>query len=264
MPTALPAGARLVGAWHLTAGDPRFGGLSALVWRGGWLVGLNDSGVVIRFHPPGTGDDRVLLQDLPDGPGPAMRKSSRDSEALLADPAGDGWWVAFEQYHSLWRFSRDFRRAEAHHPIDDPRWSVNRGIEGLLWNDGGPVAIAEIGDEAIRLTPSRRIAIVGTDRWISDAARLADGRALVVLRSIGLGGIESRVALLDETVRPMQVGPAARVAVGALANLEGAAVEPLAGGGSRLWLVSDNDFWRSRQTVLVAIDLPPGWTPVAS
>ena len=151
--------------------------------------------------------------------------------------------------------------ADRHHWLESPNFTVNEGVEALLGSGAGPVALAENGYEAIAFDPPRRIAIEGNRRWISDATRLADGRAVVVLRSVGAAGIEGWLALIDETSRPMRIGPAVRIAAGPLTNLEGAAAEPRPHGVTRLWLVSDNDFWPIRDTVLMAIDLPPGWAP---
>ena len=39
-------------------------------------------------------------------------------------------------------------------------------------------------------------------------------------------------------------------------NAEGIAAEPLVGGASRLWIVTDNDFAGYRRTLLLAVDLP--------
>ena len=63
-------------AWHLTADDARFGGLSALAVQDGELIALTDSGVVVRFVPPALGSRANMafaLHDLPDGPGSALQ-----------------------------------------------------------------------------------------------------------------------------------------------------------------------------------------------
>jgi len=48
----------------------------------------------------------------------------------------------------------------------------------------------------------------------------------------------------------------ARIALGARDNVEAIAAEPRAGGGTRLWLLTDNDFRPRAPTLLVALDLP--------
>ena len=60
---------KLVGAWQLTSDDPRFGGISALAIDRGRMIGLSDSGVVIRFSAPGQSSGPAWIGELPDGPG---------------------------------------------------------------------------------------------------------------------------------------------------------------------------------------------------
>jgi hypothetical protein len=45
--------------------------------------------------------------------------------------------------------------------------------------------------------------------------------------------------------------------LGALDNIEGIAVESRAGGSTRLWMISDDNFQRPLRTLLLAVDLPP-------
>jgi len=48
----------------------------------------------------------------------------------------------------------------------------------------------------------------------------------------------------------------ASLSLGPTANVEGITAEPRPGGGTRLWLVTDNDFRPRAPTLLVALDLP--------
>ena len=54
--------------------------------------------------------------------------------------------------------------------------------------------------------------------------------------------------------------PARRIALdlGPLDNMEGIAAERLPDGGTRLWIVSDDNFRPWMRTLLVALDLGPG------
>jgi hypothetical protein len=45
--------------------------------------------------------------------------------------------------------------------------------------------------------------------------------------------------------------------VGRLDNFEGVAAEPLPRGGSRLWLITDDNLQRPMRTLLIALDLRP-------
>jgi hypothetical protein len=43
-----------------------------------------------------------------------------------------------------------------------------------------------------------------------------------------------------------------------VAHFEGIAVEPRGDGGTRLWLITDDNFQPPMTTMLVALDVPPG------
>lgn len=245
VPVAVGEGLR---GWRLTAPDRRFGGLSALAVDGGHLVALTDSGVVVRFAPPGASEPlRVALHDLPDGPGGALRKSGRDSESLLADRGGRGWWVGFEIYHSLWLFDRDFRRVLERRRLDVD-WPANRGGEALVAGPAGVIVLPEGGGV---VAGGKMVA----PAWTADATRLGDGRLVLLIRRPGLGGFDNQLWIAAGAGQP-----ARRIAldVGVLDNMEGIAAAPLPDGGTRLWIVSDDNFRPWMRTLLVALDLGPG------
>ena len=186
--------------WRLTAPDRRFGGLSALAVERGALLALTDSGVVARFAPPIAGAPlRIALHDLPDGPGHPLRKSSRDSESLLPDPAGRGWWVAFENRHSLWLFDRGFRRVLAQRRLKVD-WPVNRGGEALAWGGAGPMVLPENGGPAVGGAFSRASRDGGCDAAGRRSAGLARPphslRGVSILRS---GSVPGRASRRDES-----------------------------------------------------------------
>ena len=233
-------------AWRLSAPDRRFGGLSALAIDRGAFIALTDSGVIVRFAPPVPANRlRIALRDLPDGPGRASRKAGRDSESLLADPRGRGWWVGFEFHHTMWLYDRDLRRVLARRALK-VEWSSNRGAEALVAGSTGVMALPEDGGHAAGGT---LIAPVGT----SDATRLPDGRLVLLVRRFGLAGFDTRLWIAAGGGKP-----ARRIALGLgkLDNMEGIAAVPLADGGTRLWIVSDDNFRPWMRTLLVAIDLP--------
>ncbi|MFL6773674.1 MAG: esterase-like activity of phytase family protein, partial [Sphingomicrobium sp.] len=100
----------LAGAWRLTSDDPRFGGISALALDGGSLLALSDSGVLVRFAKLEGSTVSAAIRELPDGPGDPRFKSRRDSEAIVRDASGRGWWVAFENRNELWLYDGGFAR----------------------------------------------------------------------------------------------------------------------------------------------------------
>lgn len=240
--------------WRLTAPDPRFHGLSALAVDGADLIALTDAGVVVRFAPPLAASERIAfrLHDLPAGPGPTHRKAGRDSESLVRDPLGRGWWVGFENRHSLWLFDRQFGSVVERHSLDTA-WSRNKGAEALVAGSKGRVfALPErggrsMGDDGTRgpLAPSGS----------ADATRLPDGRLALLVRRITVAGFVSEVRISAGAEKPPR---RLTLPLDRLANAEAIAAAPNGDGGTRLWIATDDNFKPWMRTYLLALDLAPG------
>ena len=244
---------RIAGAWRLTSGESRFGGVSALAVDRGGLLALTDSGVVIRFPKPAQGRQVAVFHDLPDGPGPARFKAGRDSEALALDRAGRGWWVAFENHHAAWLFDRDFKRIEQRIGLGRFGWPANKGAEGALSTGAGLWLFPEEGRELVRIAvdgAARRIALANSADRVADVAIVPDGRIIVLARSFSPAGFSARLLMLDGN----RLAPLASLRLGRLDNPEAIAAEALPGGGTRLWVMTDNDFRRRVPTLLIALD----------
>jgi len=256
---------RLVGAWRLTADDYRFGGLSALVATEGGLLAMSDSGGLFRFRFPTGEKGTVAVSELPDGPGSPALKKNRDSEALVADPDGEGWWVAFENHNEVWRYDRAYEKATGRIEFGMKRWPVNLGIEAMVADKGGLILIPEQAREVVTVIgdQARSQPLTGVGSKISDAARLPDGTIIVLMRDVGLTGFRVSLGVLAGQAGEWHVERRVQLDVGALVNLEGLAVERRPHGGIRLWIVSDDNFQHPLETVLVAFDLPPGGWPGA-
>jgi hypothetical protein len=84
---------------------------------------------------------------------------------------------------------------------------------------------------------------------------MADGRLVLLVRRPTWRGFESELRIAAGAGKP-----ARRIAlnVGALDNMEGVAAAPLPNGGTRLWIVSDDNFRPWMRTLLVTLDVPPG------
>ena len=248
---------RIVGAWRLFADDPRFGGISALAVDGGELIAISDSAVVARFPKPGLKESWVTLRELPGGPGRAGFKVNRDSEVLLGDPKGRGWWVAFENRDELWLYDRAFGRAIKRIGINGSDLGSNRGIEGMVAQGEHLLLFPESGGRAIQLEPviSRRIS--GVSGWLSDAVRLPTGTILLVNRRPTLIGLGNSLILLEADGAGYRATGHWRIPVGRLDNVEALAAEPTAGGGVRLWMMTDNNLQQRRRTLLLALELRP-------
>ncbi len=255
-PTRTPL--RLAGAWEVDADDPRFGGLSGLAIDRGRFLAVSDLGAAIRFDRPGAQGARVQLSDLRDGPAAFGEKWARDAESLAPDPARRGWWVAFEQNHSLWLFDRDFGRALASIDLRRDDWWNNRGAEGLIAEGDQLLVVAENGRDAMRARKGELVRLAldaGAD--VADAARAPDGSSWILLRSKGPGGIAQSIAPLIRSGGGYRAGPAWPLPKGAFDNYEGMAIEALPAGGLRFWLVTDDGHRIMARTLLVALDHVP-------
>lgn len=242
----------VAGAWRVTSADPRMGGVSALAVDRGGLLALTDSGVTIRLPKPVAARGVAEFRDLPSGPGQSNQKSGRDSEALARDSAGRGWWVAFEHFHSAWLFDRDLRRVIRTVDLSAMGWRSNLGAEGAVSTEEALLLFPESGEEIVRVRDSRiaRTALANPSGNLSDASMLPDGRIVVIARTYSPAGFSSRLLLFDKG----RLRPLAKLALGRLDNAEAIAAEPLAGGGTRLWVMTDNDFRRRVPTLLIALD----------
>ena len=246
---------RLAGAWRLTSDDPRFGGISALAVDRGRLVALSDSGVVVRFAPSRR---TALIGELPAGPGNAGFKVNRDSEALAADPLGRGWWVAFENRDELWLYDRDFRKALRRVELGKQDWRLNNGVEGALADGESLLLLHEAGGHVIRLTGTRSqvLPIAGAGARLSDGVALGGGRWLVIERRLTPFGFRNALRVLERSGDNYRLAQRLALPLGPVDNVEAAAVERLAGGRRRLWLMTDDNLQPPMRTLLMALDLP--------
>lgn len=256
-PLALPSapGTLRPGAlWALSSPEPRFGGLSALAIEGEELIAITDSGAVVRW-PRGGGT--ASFRDLPAGPGRPEWKVHRDSEALVRDPVAGGWWVTFEQFHSAWRYDEGFTRALERRDVPlATRWR-NWGLEGAIPRKGGLLLLAENGG-GVALPSAARVT-VRAPAQIADAARLADGRVVVALRTARPWGLVNRLGWLRGEGSGYAAEPFATLPLGRWDNVEGLAAETLPGGSTRLWFVTDDDF--RRRTLLGWVEIAPAAPP---
>ena len=249
---------RLVGAWSLSGEDPRIGAFSALALHGDELVALTDTGAVMRFAKPAEDRVRAELRDLPAGPGDARFKWNRDSEAIAADPAGRGWWVAFENRNSLWLYDAHFARALERIAVPDGELGWNTGVEGLAALGRQLLLLPESGGVALSFGPSgwTQVSFAFTARRVSGAAALSDRSLLVIERRLTLRGFANALIRVDRCSAGYCLVWRKPLPLGWLDNAEAIAVEPLPSGATRLWLITDDNGRRPLRTVLIAADLP--------
>ncbi|HEY0164771.1 MAG TPA: esterase-like activity of phytase family protein [Sphingomicrobium sp.] len=246
---------RLAGAWRLTSDDPRFGGISALAVDRGRLIALSDSGVVVRFA---ASRRTAVIGELPDGPGHKGFKVNRDSEALAADVLGRGWWVAFENRDELWLYDHSFIKALRRIELGKQAWRLNNGVEGALSDGESLLLLHEAGRHLIRLsgTRARVLPIAGAGARLSDGVALGEGRWLVVERRLTPLGFRNALVVLERHGDGYRLGRRFALPLGVMDNVEAAAIERLADGGRRLWLMTDDNLQPPMRTLLIALDLP--------
>lgn len=260
--TVDPAGVaplRPVAAWRLSAPDPRFGGLSALTVDRGRFLALSDSSVLYRFDVPHPGAT-VDISELPDGPGPPRWKESRDSESLARDVVGRGWWVGFETRNQLWLYDDTFKHALGRVNFGTARWPNNLGIEAMLSRPEGLILVPELAHEVVWVAHLQAVSepLTGVGSKISDMVRLPDGETIALMRDLGLTGFRVALGALVRTPTGWRVERRVPIDLGHFMNVEGIAAQPRPDGGTRLWLVTDDNFQPPLHTVLVALDVPPG------
>lgn len=244
--------------WQLTSDDPRFGGISALAADEAGLVAITDAGAVLHFARPGEGPAEALIDDLPDGPGDGGFKQNRDSEALLRDPRGRGWWVAFERHNEVWLYDPAFGRPLRRLAIRADRLGENSGIEAMVADGGDLLLFAESG-AGLMWTGSRVgwLPISGQLGRVSDAAALPNGDLLLVERRLTPLGFANALVRIRRSGAGFEIIARMPLLLGPLANVEAIALDRRGDGGQRAWLMTDDNFQRPFRTLLIAVDLPP-------
>ena len=76
-------------------------------------------------------------------------------------------------------------------------------------------------------------------------------------RTFALSGMGTVLESVEGDARSAVARPIATLRSDGIANFEGATAAPLPNGGTRLWMVTDDDFRPSGRTLLVAFDIPP-------
>ena len=211
----------------------------------GRVIAISDAGVLLRFALPGRGPARVRLDPLPEGPGPATRKSNRDTEAMAVE---DGELrVAFEKHNMIWRYRLpDLAPVSAARPPAMRGWRVNAGAEAMVRladgrylvfsegrSDDRPLSDVVLfdGDPSVAGTPAARLSYRRPPGFrITDAALLPNGRLLLLHRRFALfEGISATLAVAD----PRGVRPGAILEARADRRASGAADRRQYGGAER-------------------------------
>ena len=241
---------KLVGAWEVQVDDPRFGGVSALAMDGEALLAVTDSGSVIWLPLPGRGT-RAFVRDSR-RPRKLAFKHHRDSERSLPSAVRGGGALRLE---SLWLYARFRQRGSDR--LGKDLWPP-MAAEAMAADGAGLLVFRQSGTEWLRVAGGRLQAgpLESPFGALADGVRLADGRLLLVTRKFGLAGLEKHVVVAEEKGASLTLRPIARLGLGRKENVEGMAAQKLDSAGTRLWLITDNDFRPRKATLLVALDLP--------
>ena len=270
---------RYRGGLALTAPDPRFGGLSALLVSrdGSRLTAVSDKGMRLdarlvhdgHGNLAGIGKARLTpLTDL-DGQPLSGRKKHGDAESL-AQAAG-GFIASFERRHRLWHY-RD--GAPAPTPVPPPQ-----GLEKAPKN-GGVEALTRLADGRLLVLTEDLAGDGGSTGWIGNrgnwqeltyategplrptgAATLPDGDVVVVERSYSpITGVRIRLVRVDGA----GIAPGSRIVGRELAtlrpplsvdNFEGISARLGTGGETLLYLLSDDNFNALQRTLLMMFEV---------
>jgi hypothetical protein len=264
-----------VQGWALTSDSPRFGGISAMHVESGVVTALSDAGTLFRFAlPRRRGREPVWVAPLRDGPGPATRKSDRDTESLLID--GPWLWAGFEKHNMVWRYRRaDLAVSGYARPPLMRRWRANAGPEAMVrltdgrfivfgeGTNGGATSEAVLfdgdpADPATRAFPLTYRRVPGYR--ITDAALLPDGRLLLLNRRFELfEGISAVVTIAEaRDLRPGGTIEGREIAAlrppVTVDNMEALSVT-VENGRTIVWIASDDNFFPLQQTLLLKFAL---------
>ncbi len=268
---------RLTGAWHLTSPNSSFEGFSTLtVSASGRLTAFSDTGMRLDMPEPGLDRpaDSVPVRIAPLMPRRGAFKAYRDVEAAALDPSTGTFWLALEGRNV---FMRTHPGAVPPTAIAGPElagWPTNSGAEAMArLADGRFLILAEAGgpDHEGRLLPH---APDGLDRALrfrfrapdgyrpTDAAQLADGRVLILLRELRWP-MPPRFGTLLVLADPATIRAGGEWSGRVLASLdgtglednyEGLAIESRAAGPVVAWLISDDNGAVTQRTLLLRLE----------
>lgn len=267
-------GLSFAGAWHLTADDPNFGGLSGLaVMRSGTLLAINDAGAFVWIGidgetgaPDGVGAIGYML----DAKGRQFaRKVAADSEGLVFR---DGLaLVSFEQHHRVAAFdlegcgtsARAAEVVEFPRVIDGKKVPDNRGAEalamdgGVLWagfeyrkSEGSPLGRVREDGALDQLSYAGQPGL-----YLQTGADIQDGRTARLFRAYDpFRGARIIIEISGGEQEPIRAELKPPLPVD---NFEGVAWGQSPDGQKRLWLIADDNFNMAQKTLLFALDLAP-------
>lgn len=269
--TASSRGFTRRGVWELSSERLDFGGYSALLILGNnTLRAFSDRGRVLTFAAPGSASTRET-RFASVWNRSSLSNTIPDIEAATRDPATGAYWVAFENTHSLIRYSVASEFEAARIPSEWQGWYENAGVEAMArLADGRFLVLPERAstgflypsDPTQEVEPLPFSFTVPEDYNPTDMAALPDGRVLVLLRKLDWNypPFTSAIAIADP--RGLETGDTLEIRLLTRLdtflpreNYEALAVSGVDEDGTvRLWLMSDDNLASFQRTLLVRID----------
>ena len=265
---------RLEAGWLLESENDLFGGWSAMVdWLDDSLLVGSDAARIMVLRRPDLALEEPRL-DVISWARP-QEKRDVDLESLSRDPVTNELWAGFERSNTVVRIVRPLRPVQSFSPPEMADWPANAGPESLVrFPDGRLLVVAETAVATGRhdavlfpkgaggpAKPVRFLVEAPEDYRPSDAARLPDGRLLFLLRSVDWGfpprfpamlAVADPYGIEEGGVMPMR--EVARIEEPLPSdNFEGLAVMEEPDGSLAIWLISDDNFNRYQQTILLKL-----------
>ena len=273
-------GWHMAGVWEYSAQSLNFGGYSALLaLEGGRLRAFSDRGTRFTFSEPDREDPqgelrRVDFQLI----GPEFANQLWDIEAATRDPETGQYWLAFESYHAIHRFSVASEIEELRVIDEDFEWYTNAGLESLeRLQDGRFLGVSEGRGEALIFPNDPTLGgepqLIDWHRpapgySVTDIAQLPDGRLLLLMRAVDnplTGNWPPFSTLIAIAPLPDPSGDAAWAPQIALKldgvvppeNYEGLAQRERPDGGVDVWIIADDNQAMIQRSLLVKLVLDP-------
>lgn len=276
---------RLEEIWQLRSASRMFGGYSALLSENGKdLLAFSDSGLLLRFTPPGRNGPPPEASRLDLGTPRPLNNS--DLESATRDPRSGQFWFGIESRNQIVRMTRNFRRTGIATPRAMAHWGDNTGPESLVrLHDGRFLTVREVPDAAFGATGNQGLLFDGDpverdtplhftfdgphNFSVTDMAQMPDGRVLILMRRV---------------VWPLPIRLAGRIAIGdpreireggvwyvreiarlstdlPVDNFEGLTIEPQGDGKLVVWIISDDNHAVLERTLLWKMRVDPADLP---
>lgn len=267
----------IAGVWEYSSGPSRyFGGFSALLALDDHrLQAFSDRGVRFTFLEPDRPGQETALREVAIqyvAPGYSLRLW--DIESATRHPETGEYWLGYEYFHAIHRFSAASEPEGVRDLEDEVDWPSNSGAEAMVRLEDGRFLVMGEGKNIALIYPSDPVAGAEPDRIefktpaesfvVTDLAQLPDGRVLLLMRNLVWGSppFNSLIAIadapdaaMDETWQPQVVLRFDNILPNE--NYEGLAVRPQEDGKVAVWAIADDNFSFQQRNLIVKLIFDP-------